>query len=85
MSAAQSSRTPDIVAGYLATLAIFVSAVAIVYRPVRLAPAAMVVALVAAALAGPRSERLVQASIAAGAIGWVAGMAFAVWTNNPLW
>ena len=75
----------DIVAGYLATLAIFVSGLAIVYRPVRLAPAAAVVAIVAAALAGPNSSRLAGFAIAAAAVGWIVGMTVAIVTNNPLW
>lgn len=79
------TRVTDIVAGYLAVFAIFVSGLAIVYRPVRLAPAAIVLALFAAALAGERSQRLVQLAVLAGIVGWLLGMAAAVVTDTPLW
>jgi hypothetical protein len=75
----------DVVAGYLATFAIFLAAIAAVYRPVRLAPAAAVIALVAAALAGRRSSRIAQLAIAAAVLGWIIGMTFAVTTERPLW
>ena len=78
-------RVTDVVAGYLAVFAIFISGLAIVYRPVRLAPAAIVLALFAAALASERHQRIVQIAIFAGIVGWLLGMAAAVVTDSPLW
>jgi hypothetical protein len=78
-------RSADSVAGYIATFSIFLAAIAIVYRPVRLAPAAAVVALVAAGMAGKRSNRIVQIAIGMAVVGWLAGMIVAVTTNRPLW
>ena len=78
-------RVPEIVAGYLAAFSIFISGLAIVYRPVRLAPAAIALALFAAVLTGERTQRLVQIAIFAGVVGWVLGMTAAVVTEKPLW
>ncbi len=79
------ARAPEVIAGYLAVFAIFVSAVAIAYRPVRLAPAAIVLALIAAGFATERNERLTRFAVLAGALGWIGGMTVAVITDNPLW
>ena len=78
-------RVPEIVAGYLAAFSIFISGLAIVYRPVRLAPAAIALALFAAVLTGERTQRLVQIAIFAGVVGWLLGMTAAVVTEKPLW
>ena len=78
-------RVQEIVASYLATFAIFVSGLALVYRPVRLAPVAMLLVLVAAAIAGERNSRILQIAVAACVVGWVGGMTAAVVTSNPLW
>lgn len=86
MSASEARRNPtEIVAGYLATFAIVISGLAIVYRPIRLAPIAAVVALTAAAMATGRSKRITQIAVAAAFVGWLGGMIAAVVTNNPLW
>ena len=44
-------RPAETAAGYLAAISLTASAIALVYRPVRLAPFAILVALIAAALA----------------------------------
>jgi len=78
-------RQVESVAGYLAALAIFVGAIAVVYRPVRIAPFAIVIALLAAAMATGRSTRITQFAVAFAAVCWFAGMTAAVITGNPLW
>jgi hypothetical protein len=86
VSATDARRnTTEIVAGYLAAFAIVISGLAIVYRPVRLAPVAAVVALTAAAMATGGSKRITQVAVGAATVGWVAGMIAAVVTDNPLW
>jgi hypothetical protein len=60
------------------------SFVAMVYRPIRLAPFALVVAFVAVAIGG-RHERLASFAVAIAALGWLVGMTGAVITENPLW
>ena len=79
------SRAPEVIAGYLAVFAIFVSGLSLVYRPIRLAPAAILIALVAAAFATERNERLTRFAVAAGAVGFMGGMTAAVFTSTPLW
>lgn len=85
-----SSTTPEregaaeTVAGILAALAVFASAIALVERPVRIAPAAMLVALVAAAMAQGRSRTLAAWAVAAAAVGWLLGMTIAVAADRPL-
>ncbi|HSL64287.1 MAG TPA: hypothetical protein VK874_06470 [Gaiellaceae bacterium] len=72
------------VAGVLAALAVFVSAIAVVERPLRIAPVAMLVALVAVAMAQGRSRTLAAWAVAAAGLGWLLGMTIAVAADRPL-
>jgi hypothetical protein len=74
----------DTVAGFLATIALFAGLLSIVYRPVRIGPFALVVALIAVAMGG-RHERLAAWAVAAVTVGWVLGMTVSVLTDNPLY
>lgn len=74
----------ETVAGLLATAAIFTSLLGVAYRPVRLIPVAVVLALVAARMT-TRYSRLAGFAIAAVVVCWVLGMAVAVITENPLY
>jgi hypothetical protein len=78
-----ADRPADAVAGILATLAIFASLVALDYRPIRITPFAMLLALIAAGL-GRRNQRL--AAIALGVAGacFIVGTFFAIITNHPI-
>jgi hypothetical protein len=76
-------RPAETVAGFLAAAAIFVGLLALVYRPARLAPGAIVVALVANAIGG-RHARLAAFALAVAAVCFVAGMTIAVATDTPL-
>lgn len=78
------SPQADAIAGLLAALAIFVSLISLAYRPGRLVPAALLMALLATAIGG-RHQRLAALAIAVGAICFVVGMALAVLTDNPLY
>jgi hypothetical protein len=73
----------DVVAGLMASVAIVLSALAIVDRPARFAPVAMAIALVASRMS-ERFQRLGLVAAVAAMIGWVLGMTFAVITDNPL-
>ena len=77
-------RPAETVAGLLAAVAIFVSLTGVVYRPLRLIPLAIVLALIALAIGG-RHERLAGYAVLTGAACFVVGMAAAVVTSNPLW
>ena len=76
-------RPADVVAGLLASLAIFASLVGIAYRPFRLIPAALLLALLAASLSR-RHLRLASFAIGIGGACFVIGMAAAVITDHPL-
>ena len=71
-------------AGFLAAAALFGGLIAIVYKPVRIAPAALVVALIAAGIGG-RHQRLAALATAVVTAGWVAGMIVCVITERPLY
>ena len=76
--------TADTVAGFLATLSIFASAIGLVWHPMRLIPAAILVALIAARMSA-RNERVAFIAVIVGVVGWTVGMAIAVITENPLY
>ena len=80
----ERSRPAETIAGLLAAIAIFVSLTGVVYRPLRLIPLAILLALIALAIGG-RNERLAGYAVATGAVCFVLGMAAAVVTSNPLW
>lgn len=77
-------RPAEIAAGYLAAISMAASVIAIIYRPVRLAPLAILVALIAAGLAR-RDAKLPAIAVAIGTLAWLAGMAIAVLFSNPLY
>lgn len=74
----------DTIAGLLATVSIFTSAVGVAYRPVRLIPFAILLAFVATRMSR-RQPRLTGLAIAAAVICWTVGMTIAVLTSNPLY
>ena len=76
--------TADTVAGFLATLSIFASAIGLVWRPVRIIPAAVLIALIAARMSA-RNQRIAFYAVIAGVICWTLGMTIAVITENPLY
>ncbi len=80
----ERARPAETIAGFLAAAAIFVSLTGIAYRPLRLIPFALVLALVAAGIGG-RATRLATWAVAIGAVSFAVGMAAAVITSNPLW
>ena len=74
----------EIVAGFLATAAIFASIITLIYRPARIGPAAILTALVAAGMAGGRHARLAAFAVGIATVCWIAGMAIAVLTETEL-
>ncbi len=80
---AERDRPGETVAGFLATAALFAGLVALVYRPARIAPAAIAVALVANAIGG-RHERLAALALAVSVLCFVAGMTIAVIVEKPI-
>jgi hypothetical protein len=82
--AAERGASAEAVAGFLAAAAIFVSLMGIAYRPARLVPVAILLALVAAGIGG-RSARLATFAVAVGAVSFAVGMTLAVLTGHPLY
>jgi hypothetical protein len=76
-------RPADAIAGFLAALSVLGSAIGLAYRPARLIPFALLLAVIAAGMGG-RHARLVSAAVVIGAACFVVGMAVAVITNNPV-
>lgn len=74
----------DVVAGLLASAAIFASLLAVAYRPARITPVAIVLALVAARMATTH-RRLAAFAVGTAAVCWFLGMTIAVITRNPLY
>ncbi len=75
----------EIAAGYLAVISMTASVLALFYRPVRLAPFAILVALIATAMARDRNSKLAGAAVAAGTLAWLVGMAIAVALSRPIY
>jgi hypothetical protein len=86
MSSASYERSgaAETLAGFLSATAIFVSLTGVAYRPLRLIPLAILLALIAAAIGG-RHARLAAIAIYIGAACFAVGLAAAVITSNPLW
>jgi len=76
-------RPSDGIAGFLASVALFASLIGLAYRPVRIIPFALLLALIATGMGG-RHQRLATAALGVGAVCFVVGMALAVITNNPV-
>jgi hypothetical protein len=85
-------RPSDAVGGLLAMASIVLSAIACGFglllevdaRPSRVAPVAIVLALVASRMTS-RYAGLAFAAVVIGIVGWLVGMTLAVVTENPLW
>ena len=76
-------RPGEVVAGLLASLAIFGSAIAVVYRPVRLTAFTILIALIAAGIGG-RHQRLAAFAVGFAAACFILGTFFAILTDNPI-
>lgn len=79
------SSGAETAAGFLAAISLTASAIALAYRPLRLAPFAILIALIAAGLAKERHAKLAAAAVIGGSVAWLVGMAIAVLTSNPIY
>ena len=77
-------RPAEAVAGFLAALSLTASVLATMYRPVRLAPFAILIAIVAAGIGG-RYSRLAAVAVGVATLCWLVGMTLAVLTSRPLY
>jgi uncharacterized membrane protein YccC len=74
----------EIVAGFLAALAMVGGAIALVERPVPVGLISIFIAFLAAAMAA-RNQRLAAAGVAVASLGFLGGMIISVITSRPLW
>ncbi|MGZ4398574.1 MAG: hypothetical protein ACXVZ1_09180, partial [Gaiellaceae bacterium] len=77
-----SVRSIETIAGFVAAASIFLSLIALAYRPMRVATASALAALIAAGIGG-RYARLARFAVAIAAVCWVVGAAIAVVTSHP--
>jgi hypothetical protein len=77
------ARPAETVAGFLAALSIVAALLSLAYRPVRLDPFAIVLALIAAGIGG-RHQRLAAFALATASVCFILGMLFAIITEKPL-
>jgi len=76
--------TVDTVGGFLATVSILASCLGLAYRPARILPFAILLALIASRMS-ERNARLAGYAIAVAVICWTVGMTIAVVTEHPLY
>jgi hypothetical protein len=84
VEADESGSAAETVAGFIAAAALAVGVIAIIYRPVRLSPPALLIALIAVGIGG-RFSRLAAAAVAVITVGWVLGMIYGIVQEEPLW
>jgi hypothetical protein len=80
----ERSGSVEVVAGYLASLAIFFSLISLAWHPIRLLAPAMLIALISAGMSG-RGKRLPLAAVLTVAACFFLGMMITVITGRPLW
>jgi hypothetical protein len=85
VTSAYRERTPptEAVAGLLAALAIFAGALELVYRPFRLAPVALLLALVATVMSDEQ-PRIIPLAYATIGVCFIAGATLQLLTHHPL-
>jgi uncharacterized membrane protein len=83
-SPAESATSAESIAGLLAAIAIFAALFSLAYRPVRIDPFAIVIALIAAGIGG-RHSRLASFAVFNAAACFVVGMIIAILTKHPLY
>jgi hypothetical protein len=77
-------RPADLVAGFLAVIAIVGGCFAAVARPVPVSVVSILIAFIAAAMAD-RNQRLAAAGVTFASLGFLVGMIVSVVTSRPLW
>ena len=80
----RDGRPPsEAIAGLLAAIAIFVGALELVYRPFRLAPAALILALIATVMSREQ-PRVIPVAFATIGICFITGATLQILTHHPL-
>ena len=85
MSAEDTRTAPsELVSGFLAVVSLAASVLALFWDPLRVAPFAILLALISSAMA-PKDSRLPLLAVIVGTLAFVVGTAIAVTTNNPVY
>jgi membrane-bound ClpP family serine protease len=79
-----STRPGEAIAGLLAASAIFLGFMELLYRPFRLAPAALILLIIATVMS-TQQQRLIKFGYATVGICFVAGAALQLLTHHPLY
>lgn len=79
-----STSPTEAVAGLVASSALFLGVLELLYRPFRIAPAAVILLLIATVMSKDQ-QRLVKVGFAVVGICFVAGAALQVYTHHPLY
>jgi hypothetical protein len=77
-------RPAEAVAGLMAACALFLGALELAYRPFRLAPAALILALIATVMSR-NQQRLIALAIAVIGVCFIVGASIQVLTHHPLY
>ncbi|HZP72722.1 MAG TPA: hypothetical protein VFA97_05005 [Gaiellaceae bacterium] len=80
----EAQRPRDVVAGFLAAGALFLGGMELLYRPFRLAPAALILLLIATVMSAEQ-QRLIRAGFVVVGVCFVVGAALQVLTHHPLY
>ena len=86
MTSSYRDRTPpsEAVAGLLASLAVFVGALELVYRPFRLAPAALILVIIATVMSREQ-PKVIPVAYAMIGICFITGATLQILTHHPLY
>jgi hypothetical protein len=76
--------TSDVVAGFLATIAIFGSAIGLVEHPVRITVFTILLSLIAAGMTGGSQRRLAAFAVAFSGACFIVGCVLAIVVGKPL-
>lgn len=80
----EPTRPAEAVAGFLAAVSIFAACFSLAYKPIRIAPFAIVLALVAAGIGG-RHARLAAFAVATASVCFILAMLIAILTKHALY
>ena len=86
MTSSYRDRTPpsEAVAGLLATIAIFLGGLELLYRPFRLAPAALILAIVATVMSREQ-PKVIPVAYATIGVCFIVGATLQILTHHPLY
>jgi hypothetical protein len=86
VTSSDRDRTPpsEAVAGLLASIAIFVGALELVYRPFRLAPAALILAIIATVMSREQ-PKVIPVAYAMIGVCFITGATLQILTHHPLY